>query len=335
MKKYKQHATSKSGKKTFALNDPSQPLPISVVMPTRNVRQRLEYHLEQNQDWLPRVEEIIIVDSHSIDGSLDYLRKHLNHPKIRFLQHPPGLWESWNYGICQAHNPYTYISTIGDTITLDGLTHLYETIETLQTDVIISPPQFERENDLLKKIERWPIHNLLESLGIQQPTHIPPVKLYPHAIFHLERSLLGSSASNLYRTTTLKKYPFPTDYGPAGDSAWVLTYNYHVSLAFTSRRTSTFLVHGKAHSVKGWAQMRLIAKMLDLAQTTLERSSQDASCTQRLMDLQHQRFHYIRKRNYYRHRLSPLRFQLSPRVSLCRKKIRYIKNRMAQILAMS
>ena len=309
-------------------------LPISVVMPTRNVRQRLEQHLERNQEWLTRVEEIIIVDSYSTDGSIDYLHKHLNHPKVRLLQHPPGLWESWNYGICQARTPYTYISTTGDTITLDGLTHLYESIETLQTDAIISPPIFERETTLSRKPKHWPIHKLVESLHIKQPIHIPQTILYPHAIYHLERAILGSSASNLYRTTTLQQYPFPTDYGPAGDSAWTLTYNYHVNLGFTPRRISTFLIHGKAHSMTDCARTRLSVKLLKLAKGIVGINPHYNPLIRQLLHLQQKRLFHKRHRNYYRRKLTPLRFQLSPSVSLCRKRIRRIKRQFNQILAM-
>jgi len=36
----------------------------------------------------------------------------------------------------------------------------------------------------------------------------------------LPHGLLGSSASNHYRTAFLQKHPFPTDFGHCGDTAW-------------------------------------------------------------------------------------------------------------------
>lgn len=80
-------------------------LPISVVMPIKDSRRLLKYHLARNQDWLPLVQEIIVVDSYSKDGSLDFLRRHLHHTKVRFLQHPPQ--DSGPLGITASSMPRT------------------------------------------------------------------------------------------------------------------------------------------------------------------------------------------------------------------------------------
>ena len=81
----------------------------------------LPRHLDFLEKWVDAVEEIVVVDSFSEDGSMDYLKKRLKHPNVQFLTHPPGLYASWNFGIGKVQARYVYISTIGDTITREDL----------------------------------------------------------------------------------------------------------------------------------------------------------------------------------------------------------------------
>jgi|GEM_PF-2245622 len=56
-------------------------------------------------------------------------------------------------------------------------------------------------------------------------------------------SWLGSSASNLYKTSCLKSLPFPTSVGPSGDVLWALMNSATVSATFCGRRCGRFVVH--------------------------------------------------------------------------------------------
>jgi len=78
-----------------------------------------------------------VVDSESTDGTVSYLREHL--PGARFVTHPRGLYQSWNFGIGQMEMPWTYISTVGDGITRAGLARLLEAGERHGADVVVSP----------------------------------------------------------------------------------------------------------------------------------------------------------------------------------------------------
>ena len=251
-------------------------LPISVLIPIKDVRHRLEQHLFLNRKWLPLVESIVVVDSYSKDGSLEFLKSHLDHSHIRFLQHPPELYASWNYGIDQIRTPYTYISTIGENISLEGLVSLLEAIEYLDCDVVISPPEFTFETLKIKKKKKhrlWPIHTLLEELKVHAPKVIPPEILYPYLVYYLNKSILGSSASNLYKTESLQRYPFSSDYSRAGDSAWGLAYNYKVSIGLTPKKISTFSHHSTSHlSEQGnpsLAKMLIKSKLIKLVEHTI------------------------------------------------------------------
>src|SRR5258705_10933855 len=98
---------------------------LGVLVPTLNCASLVPAHLESMRSWFDFASEIVVVDSHSDDGTIDLLREGLKHPGLRILQHPRGLYQSWNFGINQITSKYTYVSTVGDSISRAGLEHLY------------------------------------------------------------------------------------------------------------------------------------------------------------------------------------------------------------------
>jgi glycosyltransferase involved in cell wall biosynthesis len=99
------------------------------------------------QAWLDLVDEVIVVDSRSTDGTLDLIRAELQHPQLRIIERDRGLYASWNEGIAATTGDWVYISTAGDLITRDQLLHLREVGEALSADVVVSPPDFAYEED--------------------------------------------------------------------------------------------------------------------------------------------------------------------------------------------
>jgi len=224
----------------------TEKLPVSVLIPTRDVYKILPGHLASVKTWAALVQEIVVVDSYSTDGTLELIQNELHHPQLRVLQHPPGLYQSWNYGIQQLTSKYTYISTIGDTITPEGLTHLVETAERFDADVVVSPPQLFDADENPMVGSRWPIHNLLEGASIKNPVKLEKPFAFLLAVRDLPGAILGSSASNLYRTEMVKKYPFPAEYGAAGDAAWAFLHAFDISLIVTPTPCARFLFHSRA-----------------------------------------------------------------------------------------
>src|SRR5688500_6781734 len=96
---------------------------LGVVIPTLNTLAHLPKHLEAFHQWGDLVQQVVVVDSYSTDGTFDYLRKNLKHSNVEFIQRPPGLYAAWNAGIGELKSRYTYVSTIGDTISRDGIVH--------------------------------------------------------------------------------------------------------------------------------------------------------------------------------------------------------------------
>src|SRR5207248_1354657 len=136
-------------------------------------------------------EEVIVVDSYSSDGTFEFLQTELRHPGLKLFQCPPGLYQAWNNGIGQLHAKYTYVSTIGDSITRQGLEHLVATAETLGSDVVISRPEFVSTEGTPLDDRRWPVHELVDSARITRIVHLEPWHAFLVAILNLPEGMLG------------------------------------------------------------------------------------------------------------------------------------------------
>lgn len=234
------------------LNDISkmnEKLPIGVLLPTRNAMARLPDHVKNVVKWADRVSEIIVVDSQSKDGTVEHIRASLQHPNLRYFEHPPGLYQSWNHGIAQISQPYTYISTIGDAITGEDLEYLCQSIETCHCDVVVSPPRLQDERGNPVPRANWPVHDIIEQMRITAPRVLDRKLVFAMAAYagvwkHLQ-GVLGSSASNLYRTDTLKRLPFPTTVGTVGDVFWGVRNAFKARLAMAPRQCGSFMFHDK------------------------------------------------------------------------------------------
>ncbi|WP_169054268.1 glycosyltransferase [Nitratireductor sp. XY-223] len=239
-------------------------LPITVVAPTYNSMSMMQRHVSAMREWAPHVERVVVVDSHSEDGTWDYLKSNLAGDNIGFLQHPPGLYESWNFGVSQSRSPFTYFSTVGDTISLDGLTALYETAVSLDCDVVISPPRMKTDDGEPAE-HSWPIHRIIDQYDIRTPLRLTTESATYFATRYLPSSILGSSASNLYRTDCLKEWPFPSEFGHIGDVAWGALYATHVSFGIYPETVAEFVHHKQTRQWDKQAYVRMCLELFELA----------------------------------------------------------------------
>ena len=243
------------------------PLPVSVLIPTRDSMPHLPRHAQRLNEWLARAAEVVVVDSHSGDGTVDFLRRELKHPGVRFLSHPPGLYESWNFGIAQLTAPFTYIATVGDCIVGEQIAALAALAEERQADVVISPPRLISPGGQLLR-RRWPIHEFLEQRPLTAPRLLAAEEAFLWHALSVPGSLLGSSASNLYRTTALQERPFPTAFRHAGDTAWALQSSPHTRTVIAPQVESEFLVHPRTARHRPEAEMTVRQKLHALARET-------------------------------------------------------------------
>ena len=252
-------------------------LPIGVVLPTLNVRATLPEHLATMRAWLGLVEEVVVVDSFSTDGTFELLQAELYHPRLRLFQCPPGLYQAWNYGLERLTARFAYISTVGDPITADGLQHLAALADELGSDVVISRPEFLDADGRPLDDTRWPIHDLLDWCAAQQPRRVEPWKVFLAATLAVPQGILGSSASNLYRTSVLQGAPFQVEYGHEADTAWGISHAFDASWSVTPRVFSKFMFHSGAGWLSAEKKAALVGSLLDLARQTLRRSANQVS----------------------------------------------------------
>jgi hypothetical protein len=214
-------------------------------------------------EWAHMVEQIIVVDS-STDGSLDYLRELLTSPHVEFHSLPPGLYQAWNFGVSKARAEYCYFSTVGDSITVDGLQHLFGIASKERLDAVLSPPEM-LDIEGKPSAMRWPIHDFVATLCDENffPGREETVRWLTA---FLPYTILGSSASNLYRTEFLKANPFPTGFGHNGDAALGVKIAPFVKMAISRKVCTRFVTHGPGREISADEQAETAKKFLTLLQ---------------------------------------------------------------------
>jgi glycosyltransferase involved in cell wall biosynthesis len=196
-------------------------------------------------EWIELANEVFVVDSHSTDGSLDFLRENIKHSRVKFIQRDRGLYQSWNEGIANTSGRWVYISTAGDTIERSHLEHLIEVGERLGADVVLSEPEFAREDGQIEPRMLWPVGELVRILKISSPVLLNSEMAQYFAFRFCPRALLGSSASNLYRGDHLRMRPFPSEFGGAGDAGWIMAVAHETRVSITPEVGSMFRLHAK------------------------------------------------------------------------------------------
>lgn len=222
---------------------------ISVIIPTRNCLVQVLHGWQAMRDWIDSVEEVIVVDSQSTDGTREFLQTQLKGANATFLDHPPGLYESWNAGIRAARGDFIHISTAGDTASVDDLKMLLAAALESGADAVCAPPQFKNQAGDCVDGPVWPIHELIAK-GV---TRLAGPALLAVAMANCQvplshKSWLGSSASNLYRKSLFLQREFPTDCGHSGDMMFGLRHAANMSACFLSKTCGQFLLHESAGS---------------------------------------------------------------------------------------
>lgn len=226
------------------MNSPGPRIPVSVIIPTLNCREKLRRHLEQSSGWLGRVAEIIAIDSFSADGTWELLKAGLSGYPANLLQRERGLYKSWNHAVSLATQPYVYFSTIGDIISVEGLDLLVRTAEKHGLEAVISPPHIVDENREEVGV-KWPIHRLLEAITIPGDVIIPTEhEREMLSCYFMPESIIGSSASNVYKSRILKERPFPENMCHTGDVYWTIENLKKIKAGIIREKAATFCWDG-------------------------------------------------------------------------------------------
>ncbi len=251
------------------------PLPVSIIIPTLNCRNQVEQHVAALKRWYHEAEEVIVVDSESEDGTGDWLRENVDHPRVRHFSRPRGLYAAWNFAVSQCSSRYVYFATVGDEICPDGVKRLCDAAEMNDVDLVISPPKIvdERGEPLVDR--RWPIHRLLDLLTPAGPFRLNDWQKFALANAFDIQGLLGSSASNLYRREMLKANPFPEDFGHAGDTMWGRLHSSRIPIAVYPETVALFIVDCQSQA-KPMSDIAYLEKVIELEAVALQNIEADS-----------------------------------------------------------
>ncbi len=219
---------------------------LALLLPVYNCRPLLERHMDGLRACLDLIDEVVVIDSDSGDGSAAFLAENLSPPCLRVVNHPRGLYASWNAGLALIRSKRVLIATAGDVMSRQGLAHLLETAETADADVTLSPPRIcDADGTPNPQLHAWPIHEVLHAHPHSGPftPGAPQLARWTMHFGGLCAGMLGSSASNLYRTRLLQQHPFPLDCGQAGDVAWGLRHLIHARVVITPEHCADFVLH--------------------------------------------------------------------------------------------
>jgi hypothetical protein len=207
-----------------------------------------------------------------MDGTLELAQEVLTPLGARFIHNPPGLYQSWNAGITAATAPWCYISTVEDPITPGGLVHLLEVATRHDADVVISPPEMRNHDGSAPVEEKMPSNRLAEAFLSADLSDrvLNRAETIANLCGFLPHGLLGSSASNLYKTSFLQKHPFPTDFGHCGDTAWGATVAPVAKVAFTPLACARFYCQTEHASRSRKQQQELARRLSELASQSLD-----------------------------------------------------------------
>ena len=247
----------------------STPLPVGILIPTRNAAALWRDHLPQLQQVIEVAEEVVVVDSESNDGTVEMFRTALHHPRLRFFARPPGLYASWNFGLAQIGARHSYIATAGDTTTPAGLRRLCDLATQFDADVMLSVPGFVDDAGTPHPKKRWPIHDLLDDLKISAPAALTRSQGFIACVLQGASGIMGSSASNLYRTIVMQARPFATDFGHIGDTAWGTANSIGVRFAVTPEVCASFVLHEKVRPISVAEQTSIEDRLLAIARRSL------------------------------------------------------------------
>jgi len=217
---------------------------ITVLIPVYECADRMDEHRKLMRKLAPLIGEMLWVATRSIDGSHELARQAAKETGGQYLEVPPGLYAAWNAGITKASRRYLYISTVGEEISVEGLSSMRSLMMQWEADICFSPPRIEPESaPALRATRHWPIFRFERNLRQYRNRVVPVPLLARLQVLSGISCLLGSCASCIFRTAVFHRNPFPVDYGHYGDTVWWHQNLVSAKTIYHSNVISSFHVH--------------------------------------------------------------------------------------------
>ncbi|MBV9618231.1 MAG: glycosyltransferase [Verrucomicrobia bacterium] len=241
---------------------------VSILLPSLNARKFLEERVESllNQtfvDW-----EVIVLDSHSTDGSWEFL-KTVAETDSRFRPHQlprEGLYSALNRGLHLATGEFLYIAPCDDTMAPEFFAQMIETfgrcpdagIAACDCLFINQSGQELQPKDMFDQLSKRRVNNLLRSGNVrgsvpwlrQRNTNYRPV---PHdCLLHFTgRSVYFSLTQLLIRTASAKAAGFfDTNVGSVADFCWLVRLTSLTGSVHLPKKLAAWRFHGDQLSLR-------------------------------------------------------------------------------------
>ena len=217
---------------------------ITALVPVYECADRLASHISWLRSLQGTFADFIWVVTPGRDDSARLARKASQDLGGAYLEVPPGLYKAWNTGIRAVGTEFTYISTVGETASAEGLRRLRNSLQVQGADVCFTPPFLPQDAKARSQLLRWPIFRFRRELRKKQGKVLHPLMVAKLQAVAGIFSLLGSCASCLFRTSYLQAHPFPTGYFHYGDAAWVYENYATARMVYLDDPMADFSVHG-------------------------------------------------------------------------------------------
>lgn len=196
---------------------------VSIILLTRNSMAFLKQRVESIRRQTMTDFEVIVVDTDSTDGTLEYLKSwSAKDTRVSIHSSPPGVYCAINCGITLAKGEYIYIATSDDTMREDALEKMVKVlVEHPDCDICDTKLCQIDEND---RILRYGDEEFLDCSGhLLFDRAVECVREYPlDFLMHCGGKTVYISLTQILIRKTLfdKTGLFPENYGPSADYKW-------------------------------------------------------------------------------------------------------------------
>ncbi len=233
-----------------------------MVVPVWQCADRLQKHFEVVRRLAGAGCSTVWVASLSDDNSHQLAQREAKRIGGRYILTPRGLYKSWNKGIKESRTPYTYISTVGESVFPEGLAHLLDLNRKTKADIVFSPPLLSSNKKDRSQILRWPVFKNAKKLRIFDQRVLPTNLIASIQATAAYSCLLGSLSSCLCRTKFMQSYPFPTQFNHYGDTGWFCLNLSRCRIAYSARAVADFQFHEAPQRMINPAHHRVFLRLL-------------------------------------------------------------------------
>lgn len=220
---------------------------LSILLPTLNARRFLEERInsilnQTFQDW-----ELIIIDSHSTDGTWEFLNRISSSRPIFRYQIPKGLYQAWNFGISKARGTYVYIATADDTMKPDCLEKMTAALEA-HPECGICDTMLQLLDADGKEIDESSDQFVAHYWHFDFPRNSVHIRKKPHDFFlHLGGKTVYTSITQILIRKSLfeKTGPFPVNFGRSADFQWGMRAALNTDVIYLPQQLASWRIHSE------------------------------------------------------------------------------------------